>query len=84
MTSTLPANNTRRHELSSQRTQIIRHIAELSQHSRIAEIACSGIAGAAGDRVGVAQHFPKTMRTLYGGCGGWTFDNRLSARQPKL
>ena len=31
----------------SQRTQIIRHVTELSQHSRIAEIARRGITNAA-------------------------------------
>jgi hypothetical protein len=32
---------------ASQRAQIIRHVAELSQHGRIAEIASSGMTGAA-------------------------------------
>jgi hypothetical protein len=74
MTATLPANNTRRHELSSQRTQIIRHVAKFSQHSGIVKVAGSRIARAAErDRACVAQHFPKTLRTLYRGCRGWTF-----------
>ena len=38
------------------------------------EIAGSWITSAAErDRAGIAQHFPKTVRTLYRGCGTWTF-----------
>jgi hypothetical protein len=60
---------------TSQRTQIIRHIAELSQHSRIAEIAGCWITGAAEcDRASMTQYFPKTLRTLYRGCRAWTFN----------
>src|ERR1700684_156865 len=74
MTATLPANNTRRQELSSQRTQIIRHVAKLSQHSGVVKVADSWIASATErDRACMAQDFPKTLRTLYRGCRGWTF-----------
>src|ERR1700677_4856889 len=74
MTATLPANNTRRHELSSQRTQIIRHVAKLSQHSGIAKVAGSWIASATErDRACMAQHFPETLSTLYRGYRAWTF-----------
>jgi hypothetical protein len=59
---------------SSQRTQVIRHDAELSQHGRAVEIAGRRITGAAErDRTGMAQYFPKTLRTFYRGCGAWTF-----------
>ena len=58
----------------SQRTQIIRHVAELSQHGRIVEIAGSRITSAAErDRTCMTQYFPKTLRTLYRGCRAWTF-----------
>jgi hypothetical protein len=54
----------------SQSTQIIRHIAELSQHSRIPEVSGSWIASATKrDRTCVTQHFPKTFRPLYRGGG---------------
>jgi hypothetical protein len=53
---------------SSQRTQIIRHIPELAQHGRIAEIARGGSASTVErDRACMAQHFPETLRTLYRG-----------------
>jgi hypothetical protein len=55
---------------SSQRTQIIRHIAELSQHSRVREIAGGRITSAAErDRAGMAHRFTEIVRTLYR--GGW-------------
>src|ERR1700730_3075052 len=60
---------------TSQRTQIIRHIAELSQHSRTAQIAALRITSATErDRSCMTQYFPKTLRTLYRGCRAWTFN----------
>jgi hypothetical protein len=60
---------------TSQLTQIIRHVPELSQHGRIAEIAGRWITGAAErDRTRMTQHFPKTLRALYCGCGAWAFN----------
>jgi hypothetical protein len=54
----------------SQRTQTIRHVAELSQHSRIAKIAGRWITSAAKrDRARMTQYLPKTFGTLYRGCG---------------
>jgi hypothetical protein len=59
---------------SSQRTQIVRHVAEFSQHSGIVEFASGGITSSAEcDRTGMAQYLPKTLRALYRGCGAWTF-----------
>src|ERR1700684_4439574 len=58
----------------SQRAQIIRHIAALSQHSRIAEVArIAGSPVRLNATACMAQHFPKTLRTLYRGCGAKTF-----------
>jgi hypothetical protein len=55
-------------ETPSKRTQIFRHVAELPQHGRIAEVAGSWIVGAAErNRARMAPHFPKTLRTLYRG-----------------
>ena len=63
---------------ASQRTQIIRHVAELSQHRRIVEIAGRRIARATErDCTSMTQHFPRTLRPLYRGCGAQTF-NRLT------
>jgi hypothetical protein len=46
----------------------------LSQYGRIVEIARGWIASATErDRTCMAQHFPKTVRTLYRGCRAWTF-----------
>jgi hypothetical protein len=60
--------------VQSQRTQIIRHVAEFSKHGRIVEIAGSWITSATErDRTCMTQYFPKTLRTLYRGCGVWTF-----------
>jgi hypothetical protein len=58
----------------SQRTQIIRHVAELSQNSRIAEIAGRWVTSTAErDRSRVAQYSPKTLRTPYRSGRAWTF-----------
>ena len=58
----------------SQRAQIIRHIAALSQHSRIAEVARIAKSPVRLNATAcMAQHFPKTLRTLYRGCGAKTF-----------
>jgi hypothetical protein len=60
--------------VQSQRTQIIWHVAELSQYGRIVEIAGSWIASPTErDRTCMTQYFPKTLRTLYRGCRAWTF-----------
>jgi hypothetical protein len=51
--------------IRSQRTQIIRHIAELSDHLGIAEIARSRVTGAAEcDRAEVASGGAQAVRTL--------------------
>jgi hypothetical protein len=58
----------------SQRAQIIRHVAELLQDSRIAEIAGRWITSATKrDRSRMAQYFPKTLRTPYRSGRAWTF-----------
>ena len=58
----------------SQRAQIIRHVAELSQHGRIAEIAgCRMTCAAERDRACMPQDFPKTLRTLYRHCRACAF-----------
>jgi hypothetical protein len=62
-----------RRMVTSQRTQIVRHVAELSQHSRIAEITRGRIARAAEcDRACMTQYFPKTLRTPNRDCRVWT------------
>src|SRR5258706_7386412 len=59
----------------SQSTQIIRHVADLSQHSRIAELAGRWITSATErNRACMAQYFPKTFCTLYRGCRACTFN----------
>jgi hypothetical protein len=71
--NTLAANSERHCVIvpaTSQRPQIIRHVAELSQHSCIAEIAGRRITCATErDRTCMAQYLPKALRTLYRGCG---------------
>jgi hypothetical protein len=59
----------------SQRAQIIRHIAELSQHGRIAEITRGWITCAAErDCACMTQYFPKTLGAFYSGSWAWTFN----------
>jgi hypothetical protein len=59
----------------SQRTQIIRHVAEFPNDFGIAEIASRRITSATErDRACMTQYFPKTLRTLYRGCRARTFN----------
>src|ERR1700730_8073833 len=59
----------------SQRAQIIRHIAELSDHLGVAEIAGGRITGAAEcDCTCMTQYFARAFRTPYRCCGAWALD----------